>query len=317
MKVKIKRPYQKNGEIWVDTMYKLYNFQLPFKNIIIIGILLWLVPLGGCKEGERTPNSNMVELSLLEPNLLLDTEEIEEYLRLFPHEKYEIFDVQNLGSFYLDDNPASVKKTLKSGKPWEPDVQQIISRYTVTGSTALDVGAHIGSHTLTLSKAVGPKGVVYAFEPQKKIYRELVKNLELNRIRNVVPLRYCVGSTHDVIEMNPQDIRDGRTRVGKGGDKAELRTIDSFSFSNVSLIKIDVEGYQIPVLLGAEKTIRTWHPVIIIEILGGNRYEQLLPKFQKDCDKTKEILEQLGYELTLISCLGECDYLALYKGEKS
>jgi len=298
-------------------MYKLYTFHLPFKKIVIIVVLLFLILLGGCKEGERTLNSNMVDISFLEPKLLLDTEEIEEYLRLFPQEKYEIFDVQNLGSFYLDDNPASIKKGLKSGKSWEPDVKETILRYTLLGSTALDVGAHIGSHTLTLAKSVGHKGVVYAFEPQKKVYRELVKNLELNRIENVVPLRYCVGSTHEVIEMNPTDIRDGRTRVGKGGDKAELRTIDSFNFSNVSMIKIDVEGFQIPVLLGGLQTIRTWHPAIIIEILGGNRYEQLLPRFQKDVDTTRQILEQLGYELTLISCEGGCDYLALYKGEKS
>jgi len=58
----------------------------------------------------------------LAPQLLFDTDEIETYLDEFPTGDYQIAEVPGLGRFYIDENPAFVKKTLLSGKPWEPKV---------------------------------------------------------------------------------------------------------------------------------------------------------------------------------------------------
>ena len=52
----------------------------------------------------------------------------------------------------------------------------------------------------------------------------------------------------------------------------ELRPLDSFGFWNVSLLKIDVEGFEDEVLAGSERLIRDSRPVILIEILGGKAY---------------------------------------------
>ena len=57
--------------------------------------------------------------------------------------------------------------------------------------------------------------------------------------------------------------------MGSGGDRAELRPLDRFGFQNVSLLKIDAEGFEDEVLAGAERLIRESRPVILIEILGG------------------------------------------------
>jgi FkbM family methyltransferase len=244
---------------------------------------------------------------------LIDKEEIEKYLSAFPEEKYGIYDVEGVGKFYIDNNPAWVKRRLKSGKPWEPEVLEAITRYAVPGSTALDVGAHIGSHTLTFAKSVGPKGIVFAFEPQKKIYRELVKNLELNNIKNTVPLRFAVGDHHDIIEMTRTQGRDGTMRVGIGGDKAEIRPIDSFGFSNVSIMKIDVEGHELHVLRGAAQSIQKWHPVIIIEIAGYYRYQELPAQDKKRIDRITSFFEQNGYQLSFICHAGEPHFLALHR----
>ena len=255
--------------------------------------------------------SNQVSESVLSPKLLIDKEEIEKYLSDFPEEEYGIYDVEEVGRFYIDNNPAWVKKRLKSGKPWEPEVLEAIAQYTVPGSTALDVGAHIGSHTLTFAQSAGPNGLVYAFEPQKKIYRELVKNLELNDIKNTVPLRFAAGDQHDVIEMTPTQGRDGTMRVGMGGDQAEIRPIDSFGFSNVSIMKIDVEGHEFHVLQGAAQTIQKWHPVIVIEIAGFYDYQDLPPRDKKRIKDIKSFFEKNGYQLSFICHAGEPHFLAL------
>lgn len=254
---------------------------------------------------------NRVSADVLAPDLIDDAEEIKTYIEAFPLNDYLITRVPGVGLFFLDDNPALVKEALRSGQPWEPGLQEVMDSHIRPNSVVLDVGAHIGSHTLPLAKAVGADGIVYAFEPQRKIYRELVKNIELNNLENVVPLRFAVGAEHGIVEMVSVAGRDGLARVGKGGEEAELRTIDSFGFQNVSLIKIDVEEYEGPVLMGALQTIRTWHPIIVIEILGARIYDRVSPETQRSIDRTRKIFKDLDYELEYIS---GADYLGIFGG---
>ncbi len=242
---------------------------------------------------------------LLAPQLLDDSAEMAAYLRDFPYSDYQVFEVPDIGKFYLDDRPEHVKKTLREGRPWEPHVLNALAEKAVPGSTALDIGAHIGAITLPLARLVGSRGRVYAFEPQKRVFRELVYNLELNQVENVVPLRFAVGSESAIIEMEPDQLYDGQVHVGAGGDKAELRTIDSFSFSDVSVIKIDVEGYEGEVLRGARKTIEAFHPVIVLEI------------FPRNYSTIQRALHELGYSvanLTWDPRLPMHDYIAVYRG---
>jgi FkbM family methyltransferase len=277
--------------------------------------LLLLASTSGCrrKTPGLCPEGNRVSPRALAPRLLHDDEEIDAYLKAFPRPFYRITEVKGVGQFYIDENPALVKRYLALGLPWEPHVLVQFSKHVRRGSTALDVGAHIGSHTVPLAHLVGGKGMVYAFEPVKKVYRELVQNLELNKIGNAKALRYAIGARNEVIEMNPVAVFDGRTSVGKGGDRAELRTLDGFGFCNVSLIKIDVEGYEAEVLRGAEETIRRWRPAIILEILHANEYDQLPPAEKARVDETRQLLRRYGYRYQAI-LENMHDYLALPAG---
>ncbi len=236
----------------------------------------------------------------LAPLVLFDTDEIATYLDEFPKDDYQIVEVPDLGRFYIDDNPALVKKTLLSGKPWEPYVIEALEKHLSPGDTVLDIGAHIGSLTVPIARLIGPTGTVFAFEPQRKIYRELVYNLELNELSNAVPLRFALSSKTEIVEMDPAVANDGQVRVGKGGDKVEARPIDSFGFSDVALMKIDVEGHEAEILRGAVDTIGALHPVIIIEIWRPN-LKIVMP-----------MLESYGYTVRPISFM---DYIATYEPE--
>jgi FkbM family methyltransferase len=254
----------------------------------------------GCRTEEREP--------ALAAQLLHDEAEIAAYLDAFPFTEYQIYDVPKIGKFYLDDNPAGVKARLRSGQPWEPHIIKELEKHVVPGTTVLDVGAHIGSLTVPLAGIVGPKGRVYAFEPQKKVFRELFYNVKLNELVNVTPLRFAVSSEPGIIEMNPVPrgpggpMRgpDGKVAIGKGGDPVEARTIDSFGFSNVSVIKIDVEGHEAQVLKGAEETIKDFHPVILVEI------------FERNLDTVRPILNGFGYSLRRIT---HADYIAMFDAD--
>ena len=256
----------------------------------------------------RTPN-NEVPSELLAPRLLDDRKEFASYLAQFPKDHYRMVEVRGQGRFYLDDGRDLIKDILRAGKMWEPEIHALLQLKVQPGSTALDVGAHIGTHTIALAKAVGPEGRVYAFEPQRKIFRELVYNLQLNDLHNVVPLRFAAGDTPAVIEMNPTAAgNEGQTSIGAGGDKAEIRTIDSFGFRNVSLIKIDVESFEDHVLEGARATIRREKPTLFVEIQCSESFDSAPPEMRAKIVHTIQLIEQMGYFVTR---LDGADYMAV------
>ena len=261
------------------------------------------------------PNPNDIEPALLAPMLLPDGEEMGRYVAEFPAGEYKIAKVEGVGSFYLDGINDEIKNWLRRGLVWEPYIVNLMSKHVVPGTTVVDAGAHIGSHTMTLARLVGRSGRVYAFEPQKKLYRELRQNLKLNDERNVVALRFALGDHPGIVEMSKSATgNEGGTAIGKGGDKAELRTIDSFGLRNVSFMKIDVEGYEDHVLDGAAETIRTQHPVVLVEIQDGEDYDKTTPERKRQIEHTIAKLKAFGYSAQRVS---KHDYLATYPGRGS
>jgi FkbM family methyltransferase len=273
---------------------------LFFAAIILIG--------ASCKKKEVSAYE--VPQEVLAPRLLLDQQEMKDYIAAFPiPEKYTQYKVEGLGAFYIDKPSDMIKQIIVSGRIWENKIDDLLKKYVERGGTALDIGAHIGTHTLRMAQLAGPNGRVYAFEPQKKIYRELYYNLKLNKMANTIPLRYAVGNSNSVIEMGAApEGNEGNTAIGSGGDKAELRTIDSFGFRGVSFIKIDVEGYEDPVIEGARETLLKNHPVIIVEILNRTPNDASEEAAKLRIANTKKKIEDLGYSIELNS---NEDYLAL------
>ena len=217
----------------------------------------------------------------------------------FPKAYYQQCGVQGVGKFYVDARTDIIKNKLRRGEVWEQEIVDLIDQYVTEGSTAVDIGSHIGTHTVSMSKKVGPNGQVVAFEPQKKIYAELVMNMELNECKNTRCYRSAVGSYYGEIEMNPPVIdNEGGTGIGAGGDRAKIIPLDMLGLKNVSLMKIDVENKELDVLKGARRTIMENHPVMIIEIMGntykpiGNREERVKEVLQ--------YIEEMGYQLSYI-----------------
>ena len=71
---------------------------------------------------------------------------------------------------------------------YEPELRAVFRKLIHKDDVILDIGANIGYHSLLFSKACGPKGQVYSFEPVKKNYTQLIKNIALNEIKNISPL---------------------------------------------------------------------------------------------------------------------------------
>jgi len=131
---------------------------------------------------------------------------------------------------------------------------------------------------------------VHAFEPSPQPYKVLRKaakeylNLHvylcaLGEANYVAQLKLHYTSGHDSLARGAKDFtgRQIKTRV---------RSLDSFNLENVGLIKIDTQGYEIPVLLGAKQTIMRCKPRLIIEIHSP---------YEKQKEKATQILKELGY----------------------
>lgn len=236
------------------------------------------------------------------------------YLHEFPSTDYFIHTRPDQTKFLIDNPNDCIKSYLSRDLPWEKHVQDNIQKYTKPGSIVIDIGAHIGSHTIALSKAVGKEGIVIAFEPQKKICRELLNNLELNGCSNVFVLQCALGNHRGMVYLGEVDITNEGSRYISEKNSVEgapLETLDSFQLSHVSLIKIDAENYEYRVLEGARDTILRNRPVILIEIMGNSLKSDEdgieMPFFAAI---TIDFLKSLGYEVTKVA---GADYLALPK----
>jgi FkbM family methyltransferase len=135
----------------------------------------------------------------------------------------------------------------------------------------LDIGANIGAHTLFLAKAVGPNGQVHAFEPQRIVFQTLCANMALNHIANAFCYNIALGKSSGTVlvpQVRPWDrFNFGGLSLGSNqfGEVVEVKTIDGLNLSACSFIKIDTEGMELDVLMGAANTIRTLQPILYVE----------------------------------------------------
>jgi FkbM family methyltransferase len=251
------------------------------------------------------------------------------YISEFPFDQYEIKEISSFGReifFYIDVKKDCIKSCLDKGEAWEKRISQYIVKYALPGSNVIDVGAHIGTHALTMAYCVGNKGRVFAFEPQPKIFRELFLNLRINLLKNISCIWGAAGAKKGTIEIGPLAAgNEGATPliktsfssgkwsskvIGGTGVFVDVIAIDSLKLDKVSLIKIDVERMENRVLEGARETIRKNKPVIILEIMGGWVPEAASASIIAQIEYTKRIITDLGYDLKRID---DWDYLALPK----
>ncbi len=144
------------------------------------------------------------------------------------------------------------------------------------GTTVLDVGANLGIHTAVLSRCIGEQGQVIAYEPVGRIFDRLQRTIQLNNLTNVSCRNIGIGDIPGTIGFNDKegDFNIGKARIQTDAETSiPLTTIDkeAAGFSErVSLIKVDVEGFERQVLKGAEYTLQQHRPVVVCEFNPDN-----------------------------------------------
>jgi FkbM family methyltransferase len=152
------------------------------------------------------------------------------------------------------------------------------------GMTAVDVGANIGALTVPMAQTVGAAGRAIAIEAQRGIFHMLCGNMAMNDLANVRTILAAAGSRAGAISV-PRLMLDRPNNLGAlslvpgenaAMDRVEVITLDSLALDACHLIKIDVEGMEREVLLGAADTIGRHRPFLYVENDRKDKSEALL-----------------------------------------
>ncbi len=139
---------------------------------------------------------------------------------------------------------------------YEREQTTLFKKVVKEGMTVVDIGANIGYYTLIASKIVGVSGKVMSFEPEPSNLRLLLQNIEVNGCTNVEPLSYAVAdklARKRLYLSNP-----GEHSLYTSGDKyivVNVIKLDSL-IHQVDVIKMDVEGAELPALIGMADLVK-------------------------------------------------------------
>ena len=163
------------------------------------------------------------------------------------------------------------------------DVLFAMARMLTPGSVFLDVGANIGEVSLFAAKRVGEAGSVLAFEPVASTAERLRRNLALNDLRNVKVIEMGISDQvrEQQLYVSAASFDDGSRHGGLGtlyasGARSspvgavKLTTLDALLsagwIGRVDGIKLDIEGAELPALVGARQVLKSFRPWLVVEI---------------------------------------------------
>jgi FkbM family methyltransferase len=165
-----------------------------------------------------------------------------------------------------------------------------------------DIGAHIGIFSLKYAYKY-PNGIVYSIEPERNNFEMLRRNIKLNRLNNVRPLKLALFDKSGYTKLFVDNVESGKhTLIGSGKmwERIKVDMLDNLvrklNVNSVDLIKIDTEGAEYQILLGGIKTLKKFRPSLIIETH---------PWKDKNCDKKiSRLLKDLSYNFKIFGNKG-------------
>jgi FkbM family methyltransferase len=160
-------------------------------------------------------------------------------------------------------------------RAYEQSVTEWLKAIVQPGMTVYVVGAHVGIHVLYIANLLKGQGKVYAFEGWPENFAVLKQNIQLNPQlgAEIVPVQECVAreSGSSIMARGGSDGKHHIADVNAG--EAETLEVPATSLDDFwsktgacpDLILIDIEGYELDALHGAEKLVRACKPHLILE----------------------------------------------------
>ena len=172
-------------------------------------------------------------------------------------------------------------------------VEEMLSFIKLTRSSRclIDVGAHYGVFSLVFSSR--PNSYAFALEPSSSAFDILTKNINLNPQCNITAHQVCASHSLEAVRMSISNADHFVADSSNSSQAVDTITLDNFC-SNEKLIpdtlKIDVEGFELSVLQGAQQLISTYSPLIFLEI-----HPQELLNYGGSVRQVIDLLSSLDY----------------------
>lgn len=188
-----------------------------------------------------------------------------------------------------------------SHKFHENKLTDVLHQLLLPGEAIIDAGAYVGDTSIILSKKF-PKSFVYSIEPSVYNYNYIQKVKTINNLDNLIPMNILLSDsekTYNGTGVNNPDATYTQSNNTTTGIKSY--TLDSLVSGGqipqkIGILHYDVEGMELDVLRGSEKTIQLYKPYIVIEML-----------YKENKDIT-EFLKNMGYTYRIIDescCFGD------------
>jgi len=179
----------------------------------------------------------------------------------------------NFNNIYL--LPQTNLEYYKTNGLFENNLIEWCKQYCSLEKMFIDIGAHTGTYTLSLASY---SKNVYAFEPQRMTYYALCGGVVLSGYQNITCIQKGLGSISQIGNQTLKIIsNDGggsslHANVGIIREEViKIQTLDSYNFSEIGFIKMDVEDNELYVLQGSKETIkRCGYPKILFESNTNN-----------------------------------------------
>lgn len=229
--------------------------------------------------------------------------------------------------YWIYANDSFYQQRIAGAGPYQKQNLICLRRLLPQAKVILDVGMNIGMNSIEYATF---SDTVHGFEPTPQTYDMALKNIALNRGTTtskswfiedptanmacngtIIPHNLALGASNGQAEIlikkdnaghNHIDNLDIPTPKGKQRIRrieppkvtVEVRTLDSFNFEIVNIIKIDTEGYEFPVVLGAEQTIMRCRPIVQLEMVDGQP-----ERFGYTCQQILDWFTTRDYEVIL------------------
>jgi FkbM family methyltransferase len=222
------------------------------------------------------------------------------------------------GQMVVLANDLYISRSLIEYGEWTETEFDLMAQVLQPGDHVIDVGANIGSLTVAFAKRIGPSGIVYAFEPQPRIFQVLSTNCVLNNAVNarlfnaacgpddgmleIIEMAYDTPLNYGAVKLDELASAAASANITNPGQALSrnvpiLKLDDVYQHKTLKLMKIDVEGMETQVLAGASRIIKELRPAMYIENefadkspelvkavfdLGYDAYWHLAPCFNPD-----------------------------------
>ena len=239
---------------------------------------------------------------------------------------YKTVNINEIKYVIKNDNDL-IQKFLLNNKQWNNNILLIIGQLIKKFNLKhfLNIGCHIGTVALPLSKYIDK---VTAIEAYPMTFKHLEEHIKINNIKNIQVFNLAIGDENKKIYF--LDEKNIRVKNNTGGMHViteedivnkrlssdihskkysnEMKKLDDLNISDFDILLADVEGKEYELLKGGKNKIIKYKPIIIVEIWNNNKRN--LERMQTTNDEIINYIINLGYKL--VKQLGD-NYIFLPK----